>query len=423
MEEQIKDFLKRDKLKGNKIKMESLICLFCTLAQIPSPSLQEQAVAEKIVKTFQELCIDTYQDSYGNVYAKIPATDETKQPLMLSAHMDVVGDASPVKIVFSKDKKIIETDKKRTLGADDKAGVTQAIWLAKTIKEDSELKHGGLEIVFTRDEEQGMSGINNVEFNKLNSQYILVLDSDKLGKLEVSGAGYTKMLLAVKTYKGGHSGMDIQDKSRVNAVNLISEIITKLPSGVYKKDRTGTITSLNAGAIVAGGVKNIDSDKSGAAYSYELAQNAMDNIINTDAYAVYSIRSSDVPAEQKLCNEIIKTIEKFNKKYKGLAEVNVTFKTHLKPFERANDNTMIEVAQNAANKCGVKLQVSSFHAGAETHVYANKKNSKGQQFKPYLAGVADIYNMHSPDEKLDVASMEKGAEFLKNIFYQFNGAL
>ena len=146
------------------------------LAKIPSPSLQEQLVAEKIIQTFHELQIDSRQDAYGNVYANIPATDETKQPIMLSAHMDVVGDSSPVNIVYSEDKKFIETDKTRTLGADDKAGVAQAIWLAKTIKEDANLKHGGLEIVFTKDEEQGMSGVHNVEFDKLNSEYILVLD-------------------------------------------------------------------------------------------------------------------------------------------------------------------------------------------------------------------------------------------------------
>lgn len=401
--------------------MESLICLFCMLAKIPSPSLHEQAVTEKIVQTFQELNIETRQDNYGNVYARIPATDSSKQSILLSAHMDVVGDSSPVNIVYSQDKQFIETDKKRTLGADDKAGVSQAIWLAKTVKEDRSLQHGGLEIVFTKDEEQGMSGIQNVEFDKLNSQYVLVLDSDKLGKLEVSGAGYTKMLLSVKTFKGGHSGMDIQDKDRINAVNLISEIIAKLPHGVYKKDKTGTITSLNAGAVVAGGVKNITSESSGAKYSLELAENAMDNIINTDAFAVYSIRSSDVPAEQKLHKEIEKTIDKFNKKYKGLAEIKVEFKEHLKPFERVDDNTMIEVAQEAAQKSGVKLEVSSFHAGAETHVYAHKNNAQGKPFKPYLVGAADVYNMHSSDEKLNVPSMEKGAEFLKNIFYVFNG--
>ncbi len=402
--------------------MESLLCLFCMLVKIPSPSLQEQAVAQKIVQTFQELHIDTHQDKYGNVYAKIDATDTSKKSILLSAHMDVVGDASPVNIVYSADKQFVETDKTRTLGADDKAGVSQAIWLAKKIKENKALKHGGLEIVFTRDEEQGMTGIHNVEFNKLKSDYVVVLDSDKLGKLEVSGAGYTKMLLTVKTHKGGHSGMDIQDETRVNAVNVISEVVAVLPHGVYKNDETGVITSLNAGAIVAGGVKNISSELSGAAYSKELAENAMDNIINTDAFAIYSIRSSDKSVEKQLIQDIEKTVCNFNKKYEGKAVVSLEFSEHLKPFERANDNTLIEVVKRAGKASGVDVEVSSFHAGAETHVYAHEKNAEGRIFKPYLIGIADIYNMHSSDEKLDIKSFEKGAEFIENVFLEFNGA-
>ena len=92
--------------------MESLICLFCLLAKIPSPSLGEQLVADKIVSTFQSLNIDTRQDRYGNVYAYIPPTDDKKSSILLSAHMDVVGDDSPVNIVYSSDGKYIETDKR-----------------------------------------------------------------------------------------------------------------------------------------------------------------------------------------------------------------------------------------------------------------------------------------------------------------------
>ena len=66
-------------------------------------------------------------DLFGNVRAEIPATDETKEPLLLSAHMDVVGDFSPVNVV--KDGDVLKTDGKRTLGADDKAGVACAMML------------------------------------------------------------------------------------------------------------------------------------------------------------------------------------------------------------------------------------------------------------------------------------------------------
>ena len=168
--------------------MTDLIDLFCTLARIPSPSLQEEAVADQIISFFKENKIDAKKDAFGNVLAIVPATDPLKKPLMLSAHMDVVGDFSPVTIV--KDENILKTDGTRTLGADDKAGVAAAMMLAKTINEDKELKHGGLEIVFTRDEEQNMSGAHALKTDAFKSEYILVLDGDRLGDFQIAGAAF-----------------------------------------------------------------------------------------------------------------------------------------------------------------------------------------------------------------------------------------
>ena len=207
--------------------MSDLINLFCTLAKIPSPSMREDAVAEKIMSFFTENGIDCRRDETGNVYARVPATDSAKKPVMLSAHMDVVGDDRPVHIV-EKDG-FIETDKTRTLGADDKAGVSCAMMLAKETAADKTLKHGGLEIVFTRDEEQNMTGARNIEYKTLESEHILVLDGDRLGELQIAGAGYTKMTLSVTGTKGGHSGIDIADASRVTIAS--NEVAGSLQAG------------------------------------------------------------------------------------------------------------------------------------------------------------------------------------------------
>ena len=393
--------------------------LFCELARIPSPSLQEDKVAEHILSLFEEWGVTAKRDDYGNVCAHIEATDKTKSPLMLSAHMDVVGDSSPVNII--KENNIIKTDGKRTLGADDKAGVTAAMMLAKTIIENKDLRHGGLEIVFTRDEEQNMSGARALPLEQFKSEYILVLDSDRLGDFKISGAGYTKMTLSVKAFKGGHSGIDIADTDRVNAVKLITEIMAELPQGVYYKDETGVVTSINAGAVIGGGVKNLPTDKQGTDFALFLTEQAMSNIINTDAFALYSIRSSDKAKEAALTREIQDKVAAFNKKYDGKASFSAKFEEHVPPFEKSSDTYMIETAKKAAEKVGIALDVSSFHAGAETHLYAHRKNADGKTFKPYLVGAANVHNMHSASEFVEVDSMEKGFELIKALFYTFNG--
>ena len=132
-------------------KENEVLDIFCNLVSIPSPSLKEDKVIEWILDFCKKNRIDGKKDNYGNIYIHVPATDETKEQIMLSSHMDVVGDDSPVNIFLDGD--FIKAEG-RTLGADDKVGVACALKLAKDLvnaSSDGGLTHGGLEIIFTRD--------------------------------------------------------------------------------------------------------------------------------------------------------------------------------------------------------------------------------------------------------------------------------
>ncbi len=392
-----------------------LVEIFKELIQIPSPSTEEESVSKKIIEILKNAGIEAKLDNFGNVYAKIES-DSKNKGLLLSAHMDVIGDDTPVNIV-EKDG-FIETDKKRTLGADDKAGVAAIVKALLDIKKGIIKPHSTIEAIFTRDEENSMTGIEHVEFDTLNSEYVLVLDSDKLGNFEISGAGYLKLTISVKTPYGGHSGLDIGDEKRLNAAKIIAEIIEKVPQGIYKKDETGTIASINLGSIIGGGVENalyqaVKRGLKGQNAIEFVAKNSMSNIINTSAFAHYSLRSSDNKAKDELIEKIQKIVDEFNDKYKNLAFAKLETEEHLPVFEKSNDDFLTNIAKIAAKKADINLKISSFHAGAETHIYANRKNKYGIEFKPVLAGCADIYNMHSADEKIDIESYKKGYEFLK----------
>lgn len=403
-----------------------LIDIFAELAQIPSPSLSE----DKVIRWIKEYCsknsIHFELDDYENVFIKIPATNNDKKPILLSAHMDVVGDFSPILLKTEGD--FIKTDGTRTLGADDKVGVACALLLATELANDNlsiDCGHGGLEIVFTRDEEHGMSGIKHVDFKKIQSQYVLVLDADKLGQLLVSGASYTNARLRVTTTYGGHSGLDIADKNRLNAAKLIAELICKIPQGVFYANETGTITSINLGTVIGGNIQNnatkIVSDKiESKNYLNYFIENAVTNVINTNAKASYSIRSASVEKENELKQIIQNDVDEFNLKYDGLAKAEIEFSKHLPPFEKANDNFIEKIHTIACGKTQVKQNVSSFHAGAETHIYAQNTNANGEKFSPFLVGLSDVYNMHSVNEKVDYKTMLKGYELLKQLFVEFN---
>ncbi len=408
----------------NKLRKENeVLDIFCNLVQIPSPSLKE----EKVIKWITDFCktynINCHTDDYGNVYIKIPATDSAKEPIMISSHMDVVGDDSPIELIF--DGQFIKANG-RTLGADDKVGVACALMLAKKLAtKNLEIKHGGLEIVFTRDEETGMSGAEHLKFNTLDSKYILVCDADKLGQLQISGASYTNVKITVRGLIGGHSGIDIGDNTRLNAAKLIADLLAKFPQGAYYKDETGVITSCNLGAIVAGGIQNsvasiVEKGIKTNDYITEIMKKSSTNIINTLAMASYSIRSASVAKEEELKSLMISLVNEFNEQYKNLAEAKIEFEVHLLPFEKADDDRIETVHTKACEIAGIKNDISSFHAGAETHIYCHNKNSKGETFMPSLLGLADVYNMHSDREKVDYNTLLKGYEVIENTFCEFN---
>ena len=405
-------------------KENEVLDIFCNLVSIPSPSLKEDKVIEWILDFCAKNGIDGKKDNYGNVYISVPATDNSKEPIMLSSHMDVVGDDSPVNIYLDGD--FIKAEG-RTLGADDKVGVACALTLAKALTDSKENvpSHGGLEITFTRDEETGMSGIEHVEFDKIKSRYVLVCDADKLGQLQISGASYTNAKIIVKGLKGGHSGIDIGDKTRLNAAKLIAELLAKFPQGAYYSDETGVITSCNLGAIVAGGVQNsvasiVEKGIKTNDYISEIMKKTATNIINTLGMASYSIRSASLAKEEELKNLMSSIVDEFNKEHEGLAKATIEFEVHLPPFEKAEDDRIEKVHTKACELAGIKNDISSFHAGAETHIYCQHTNSKGETFMPFLLGLADVYNMHSAAEKVDYKTLLKGYEVIKNTFVEFN---
>ncbi|MBO5447160.1 M20/M25/M40 family metallo-hydrolase [bacterium] len=375
-----------------------LVNLFCTLAEIPSPSLQEEKVIEWICNYCKENNLQCETDDYKNVYIKIPATDPTKESVLLSAHMDVIGDDSP--IIAELDGDLIKANN-RTLGADDKAGVTNALFFAKELNKRTDLAHGGLEILFTRDEESGMTGIKHADFNRINSKYVLVLDSDSLGQCLVAGASYVMVDLKVNAPKGGHSGNDIGDKTRENAAKLIADIISDMPQGVFFSENGQVMTSCNLGGICAGNVE-------------------VTNVINTDAHATYSIRSSRKDKENELIQTMQEVVDEFNKHYDGIATATITFTEKMPMFEKNEDEYLPILFEAVARKVGLEPEISTFHAGAETHIYANKTNANGEKFSPYLLGLATVCNMHSAREYVDYKSMIKGQELLQALFEAYN---
>ena len=132
------------------------------------------------------------------------------------------------------------------------------------------------------------------------------------------------------------------------------------------------------------------------------------------------MRSSNKKYEKQLIQKFEKQIDKFNKKYGEYANATLKIQEHMPMFEKSPNQKMSQIAKKVGNKINIPVKIQSFHAGAETHIYANKTNKFGEKFKPVLVGIANIYSMHSPNEKMEIESLLKGYNFVKEIFLEYN---
>ena len=56
-----------------------LVEIFETLVKTPSPSLEEEKAADKIIEILTSKGIDVKKDNYGNVIGRVEATDKNKK--------------------------------------------------------------------------------------------------------------------------------------------------------------------------------------------------------------------------------------------------------------------------------------------------------------------------------------------------------
>jgi dipeptidase D len=125
-----------------------------------------------------------------------------------------------------------------TLGADNGIGMAMGFALC----EDTKAKHGSLEVLFTVDEETGLTGAFAIKPEMLTGKIMLNLDSEDFGvitvgcagggdttielplKMQSAPAGLDSITVKLSGLRGGHSGVDIHEQ-RGNAIKLLSRVL------------------------------------------------------------------------------------------------------------------------------------------------------------------------------------------------------
>lgn len=206
--------------------------------------------------TISELGYDSNQDEHGVITVKIPASDgcEKAKSLCLLAHMDTAPDCSGADVKPRLVRKysgegikldngltitssfcpelsshigedIIVTDGTTLLGADDKAGIACLLLLLRNLKTDSSLKHGPLKIIFSVDEEIGLS-TRYLDVKDIACDYGITVDGTDLGELDVATFNAYGAIL---NFHGTAVHTAVAYKNLVNAITLATEFISMLP--------------------------------------------------------------------------------------------------------------------------------------------------------------------------------------------------
>ncbi|HWR35424.1 MAG TPA: aminoacyl-histidine dipeptidase [Clostridia bacterium] len=226
---------------------------FAALSAIPRASTKEAAAREYVLAQAASLGLDAIQDKVGNIVVRKPATPgrEAAPMSVLQGHLDMVCeknegtahnfDKDPIKIV--RDGDWLRADG-TTLGADNGIGVAATL----AIMESKDIAHGPLELVFTIDEETGLTGAAEFPAGLLKSKYFLNLDGEEQGTLCIGCSGGLNTTarrkvtrrpasagaawrIKVSGLKGGHSGVDIH-QGRGNALRIIGGLLQRLLNGL-----------------------------------------------------------------------------------------------------------------------------------------------------------------------------------------------
>ena len=197
-------------------------------------------------------------DEFGYVFGTIPSNSakENIPTICFCSHMDTAPDCSgtdvkPIvhenyqgqPIVLPDDNsQVIETSKHpyllkkigddvitasglTLLGADDKAGIAIIMDFVQHLRDNKDIIHGPVKILFTPDEEIG-KGVDFLDMKKLNADFGYTLDGGPLGSIEDESFSADALKLKI-TGVSAHPGY--AKNKMINAIKIASQLITSLP--------------------------------------------------------------------------------------------------------------------------------------------------------------------------------------------------
>lgn len=297
--ERAEDFMKQLPEERNK-DFDNIWRTFGLFMAIPRASGNETEISKFVAdigNKYKELGLVSgiTVDKTKNVIMTIPGNKAGVPKVLLQGHVDIVSQTEdpsldPAKVgvypVVTIDKqkkkngdpnwwKIGTKGGKTTLGGDNGAMVSALVELPVLLRGTS---HGDIRLVLTVGEEEGFTGAQAVDPKVFDGySYLINIDMEAektitIGSAALGGTFLTFTVqkeipsknLVFKTLKvsgleGGHSGLNIGDPNRENAIKLLAKILSKVPSAqIVSLTAEGPLNAIPKEATVTAGVTQED---------------------------------------------------------------------------------------------------------------------------------------------------------------------
>ena len=378
-------------------------------------NLLELKLSEQLVGEMKQIGIaDASVDENGYVMGTIPSNLDHEVPVLgFIAHVDTSPDASgrDIKPQFIRDydgsdiplsgvpglalrvadfpelldykgQTLITTDGTTLLGADDKAGVAEIMYVAEYLMKHPEVKHGTIKIGFTPDEEIGC-GVDFFDVEKFGADFAYTMDGGAIGELEYENFNAASAKLHIQ---GCNIHPGYAKGKMVNAILVGMELEGMLPveqRPEYTSDYEGFFH-------ITGFTGTVE-----------------------EASISYIIRDHDMKRfgqKKALMQEVVSFI---NKKYGDIVTLELRDQYYNMREMVEPHYHIIEKAIQAMEMAGIKPKVQPIRGGTD----GARLSFMGLPCPNIFAGG---HNFHGKLEFVPVESMEKAVEVIKNLIFLFS---
>ncbi len=449
----------------------AVLDFFRQISAIPRQSGEEKGMQNYLVNFAKSRHLPYYHDQYNNVI--IYKKNADYEPIILQAHTDMVYVKTPgsrhnlhhdgIKLVVDGNWLHAEDT---SLGADDGIGVALILAIL-----DTDIPCN-LEAVFTACEETTMQGAYQLDVAKLKAKKLICLDGFENNAIVVSSASFTDFLVNFDTrcrplpganyysYRviisglfGGHSGFDI-DKQRGNSHQLAIDFLQGLPNVVLSK-------------LVGGYQFNVIPAKTEVIFATTADEKSVKEQSDVflhkqqELYPSLKITLEKVTEPVEILEysaNILQFISEFTHGVllkdeqnhvilsQNLSEVDTTvgiMKIGIRSNVNAETNATVKKLQALCQEYGMKGEISDTQPGFNTLLNSTllsdlqRANPMAKVIKMHIAVECGIFqsripnldtviisptilNAHSPQERLDLNSLENTANWLKVFFSNFS---